>query len=79
MAYLISERDGRTTRVTAVPVLSPSGRRAVALTSNLMAGVELNLIDLSGDPPTVLEVSEMRGVRRRGRQCLPAAEAGLGR
>lgn len=59
MAYLVSERDGRTTRVTAVPVLSPSGRRAVALTSNLMAGVELNLIDLSGDPPTVLEVSEM--------------------
>jgi hypothetical protein len=59
MAYLISERNGRTTRVTAVPVLSPSGRRAIALTSNLMAGVELNLIDLSGDPPTVLEVSEM--------------------
>lgn len=59
MAYLISERDGRTTRVTAVPVLSPSGRRAVALTSNLMAGVELNLIDLGGDTPTVLEVSEM--------------------
>lgn len=59
MAYLISERDGRTTRVTAVPVLSPSGRRAVALTSNLMAGVELDLIDLRGDPPTVLEVSEM--------------------
>lgn len=59
MAYLISERDGRTTRVTAVPVLSPSGRRAVALTSNLMAGVELNLIDLGANPPTVLEVSEM--------------------
>jgi hypothetical protein len=59
MAYLISERDGRTTRVAAVPVLSPSGRRAVALQSNLMVGVDLNLIDLSKDPPTVLEVSEM--------------------
>lgn len=59
MAYLISERDGRTTRVTAVPVLSPSGRRAVALTSNLMAGVELDLIDLGGVQPTVLEISEM--------------------
>ncbi len=59
MAYLISERDGRTTRVTAVPVPSPSGRRAVALTSNLMAGVELNLIDLGSDPPKVLEISEM--------------------
>ncbi len=59
MAYLISERDGRTTRVTAVPVPSPSGRRAVALTSNLMAGVELELIDLGGDRPSVVEVSEM--------------------
>lgn len=59
MAYLISERDGRTTRVTAVPVPSPSGRRAVALTSNLMSGVELELIDLSREPPAVLEVSEM--------------------
>ena len=59
MAYLISERDGRATRLAAVPVLSPSGQRAVALVSNLMSGVELNLIDLSTDPPKVLEVSEM--------------------
>jgi hypothetical protein len=59
MAYLISERDGRTTRVAAVPMLSPSGKRAVALQSNLMVGVDLNLIDLGSDPPTVLEVSEM--------------------
>jgi hypothetical protein len=59
MAYLISERDGRTTRVAAVPVLSPSGKRAAALQSNLMAGVDLNLIDLGSDPPKVLEVSEM--------------------
>jgi hypothetical protein len=59
MAYLISERDGRTTRVTAVPVLSPSGRRAVALTSNLMAGVDLNVIDLGNEPPGVLEVTTL--------------------
>jgi hypothetical protein len=59
MAYLVSERDGRATRLAAVPVLSPSGRRAVALVSNLMSGMELNLIDLSTDPPKVLEMSEM--------------------
>jgi hypothetical protein len=59
MAYLISERDGRTTRVAAVPVLSPSGGHAVALQSNLMAGVDLNLIDLGREPPAVLEVSDM--------------------
>jgi hypothetical protein len=58
-AYLISERDGRTTRVAAVPVLSPSGRRAVALQSNLMNGVDLSVIDMTADPPKVLEVSKM--------------------
>jgi hypothetical protein len=59
MAYQISERDGRTTRVSAPPVLSPSGRQAVALLSNLMSGVELDVIDMTTDPPTVLEVSTM--------------------
>jgi hypothetical protein len=59
MAYLISEKDGRTTRIAAVPVLSPSGRRAVALVSNLMQGVDLELIDFSADPPRVTTVSEM--------------------
>jgi len=59
MAYLISERDGRTTHVAAPPVLSPSARRAVALQSNLMSGVELNVVDLTSDPPKVLEVSTM--------------------
>jgi hypothetical protein len=59
MAYLISERDGRTTQVAALPVLSPSGHRAVALQSNLMSGVELNVIDMTADPPKVLEVSTM--------------------
>ncbi|MBV8190948.1 MAG: hypothetical protein JOY64_22425 [Alphaproteobacteria bacterium] len=59
LAYLISERDGRTTRVAAVPVLSPSGKRAVALESNLMTGVTLDVIDLSSDPPKVLEVNKM--------------------
>jgi hypothetical protein len=59
MAYLISERDGRTTQLAALPVLSPSGRRAVALQSNLMAGVELNVVDMTADPPKVTEVTTM--------------------
>jgi|HubBroStandDraft_6_1064221.scaffolds.fasta_scaffold394335_1 hypothetical protein len=59
MAYLISERDGRTTHVAAPPVLSPSARRAVALQSNPMSGVDLNVVDLTSDPPKVLEVSTM--------------------
>jgi hypothetical protein len=59
MAYLISERDGRTTHVAAPPVLSPSARRAVALQSNLISGVDLNVIDMTTDPPKVLEVSTM--------------------
>ena len=59
MAYLVSEKDGRTTRVAAVPVLSPSGRRAVALSSNLMNGVDLDLIDLSVQPPAVTRIETM--------------------
>ncbi len=59
LAYLISEKDGRTTQVAAPPVLSPSGRLAVALVSNLMAGVDLNVIDLSVEPPRVVEVTAM--------------------
>lgn len=59
LAYLVSEKDGRTTRVAAVPVLSPSGRRAVALVSNLMSGVDLEIIDFSANPPRVTTVSEM--------------------
>lgn len=59
LAYLISEKDGRTTLVAAPPVLSPSGRLAVALVSNLMAGVDLNIIDLSVEPPSVVDVTAM--------------------
>jgi len=58
-AYLVSERDGRALVVTAPPALSPSGRMAVALVSNLMAGVDLEVIDLSRDPPTVAKVTDM--------------------
>ena len=57
--FLISARDGRTTGLAALPVLSPSGYRAVALQSNLMNGVELNVVDMTADPPKVLKVSAM--------------------
>jgi len=58
-AYLVSERDGRTLVVTAPPVLSPSGRKAVALVSNLMSGVDLEVIDLDRSPPTVSKITTM--------------------
>ncbi|SEP39929.1 hypothetical protein SAMN02990966_05715 [Rhodospirillales bacterium URHD0017] len=58
-AYLVSERDGRTLVATAPPVLSPSGRQAVALVSNLMSGVDLEIIDLSRNPPTATKVTAM--------------------
>ena len=59
VAYLISARDGRALVVTAPPVLSPSGRTAVALVSDLMNGIDLEVIDLSRDPPTVAKVTAM--------------------
>jgi hypothetical protein len=59
VAYLVSERDGRTLAVIAPPIPSPSGRQAVALVSNLMQGVDLEIIDLARDPPTVAKVTTM--------------------
>jgi len=59
LAYLVSEKDGTTTRVAAVPVPSPSGRRAIALSSNLMNGVDLDLVDLSVHPPRVTRIESM--------------------
>ena len=58
VGYLISERDGRVLETTAPAVLSPSGRAAVALTSDLMQGVELQVIDLSHNPPTLTKIEE---------------------
>jgi hypothetical protein len=59
VAYLVSARTGRTLMATAPPVLSPSGQAAIALTSNLMAGMELELIDLRGNPPTLAKITTM--------------------
>jgi hypothetical protein len=58
VGYLVSERDGRILETTAPAVLSPSGRAAVALTSDQMQGVELQLIDLSRNPPTLTKIEE---------------------
>lgn len=58
-AYLVSRRDGRVLTTTAPPVLSPSGHWAVALVSNLMSGVDLELLDMSREPPTLNKVTEM--------------------
>lgn len=70
-AYLISERDGRTTQVAAPPVLSPSARHAVALESNLMSGVDLDVVDMTSDPPKVLEVSTMPACAGAGPNSFP--------
>ena len=59
VAYLVSARTGRTLITTALPVLSPSGQAAVALTSNLMDGMDLELIDLRGNPPTLAKITTM--------------------
>ena len=58
-AYLVSARTGRALGTMAPPVLSPSGQAAIALTSNLMAGMELELIDLRRSPPTLAKITTM--------------------
>lgn len=59
VGYLVSARTGRTLVTTAPAVLSPSGQFAVALTSNLMAGMELQLVDLRADPPVLLKIDSV--------------------
>ena len=52
MAYLISERDGRTTRVAAVPILSPDKRFAVASDPSVNNGGGVTeLLDMRVSPP----------------------------
>lgn len=55
-AYLISELDGRVSMVFAPPVLSPSGRYAVALDGSPAYGNGLQLIDMTVRPPRTLRV-----------------------
>jgi hypothetical protein len=70
VAYLVSERDGRTLVTTAPPVLSPSGRRGVALVSNLMSGVDIEIIELDRDPPTLAKVTAIPACRGAGPNSL---------
>lgn len=56
-AYLVSERTGRTTNVAAVPVVSPSGRQAVALSAPKAGDPKLEIIEFTDDEPKVRVVS----------------------
>lgn len=55
--YLISERDGSATVVLDRPVLSPSGRYAIAFMSSPVVAVLTTIIDLATDPPKVVDVA----------------------
>jgi hypothetical protein len=57
--FLISERDGRGSRVFAPPVLSPSGRYGIAWDPSPAYGNGLQLIDMTADPPTMLDVKSV--------------------
>ena len=67
-AHLISARDGRTTRVAAPPVLSPSGQYAIAWDPSPLIGNPMELIDLRSDPPVVGKVMGMPACPGAGQQ-----------
>ena len=70
VAYLVSQRTGRILVATEAPVLSPSGRLAIALESNHMSGVDLELLDVSSEPPTLQKIDEMPNCRGAGDNSL---------
>ncbi len=55
--YLVSEKDGRTTVVSTMPVLSPSGRYGIALLSSPTQNVRIDIVDLAADPPRTVSVA----------------------
>jgi hypothetical protein len=55
-AYLISAHDGRVTPVKAPPLLSPSGRFAIAADLSPAYGTGVQIIDMRSNPPTILDV-----------------------
>jgi len=67
-AFLISERDGHLTPVFAPPLLSPSGRHAVAADLSPAYGNGLQIIDMETNPPTILEVKTMPACPGAGQQ-----------
>jgi hypothetical protein len=54
---LISQKDGSSTSVIDVPLLSPSGRYAIAFRSGPVTDLQINVIDLATDPPKVVDVA----------------------
>ena len=54
---LISQKDGSSTSVLEVPILSPSARYAIAFQSGPISGLRINVIDLATDPPKVVDVA----------------------
>lgn len=56
-AYLISAIDGRATPVVAPPVLSPSGRYAIAADNGVAYGNGTQLIDMATTPPTATKIA----------------------
>ena len=67
-ATWLSARDGRTTRVAAPPVLSPSGQYAIAWDPSPLIGNPMELIDLRSDPPVVGKVMGMPACPGAGQQ-----------
>lgn len=55
-AYLISAHDGRVIPVKAPPLLSPSGRFAVAADLSPAYGTGVQIIDMRSNPPAILDV-----------------------
>ncbi|TAJ30016.1 MAG: hypothetical protein EPO67_14640 [Reyranella sp.] len=67
-AYLVSARDGHITTVAAPPVLSPSGRYAIAWEPSPLIGNPMELVDLRGDRPIVRKVEGKPACPGIGRQ-----------
>lgn len=65
---LISEQTGQLTTVFAPPILSPSGRHAVAADLSPAYGSGLQIIDMSKHPPTTIEVKTMPACPGTGQQ-----------
>ena len=55
--YLVSEKNGRTTMVSTMPVLSPSGRYGIALLSSVTQNVWIDIVDLGADRPQTVSVA----------------------
>lgn len=55
-AYLIAQGDGRITSIVARPLLSPSGKRAIAYNGSLIDGPDVEIVEFGATPPIVRPV-----------------------